>query len=118
MLGAAFLGNALLAELIGGKLFQVPTRWHTFTLSAGIVLWPVVFIMTDIVNEYFGRQGVRKLSFLAAGIISYAYLALFLTRLAHFAHGDPAEYAKLRATLVADGLLRDDAGVLRLARVI
>lgn len=49
---------------------------------------------------------------------SFRSVALFLTRLAHFAHGDPAEYAKLRATLVADGLLRDDAGVLRLARVI
>lgn len=49
---------------------------------------------------------------------SFRSVALFLTRLAHFAHGDPAEYAKLRATLVADGLLRDDDGVLRLARVI
>ncbi len=45
-------------------------------------------------------------------------MALFLTRLAHFSQGDPAEYAKLRATLVADGLLRDDGGVLRLARDI
>lgn len=49
---------------------------------------------------------------------SFHSVALFLTRLAHFAHGDPAEYAKLRATLVADGLLRDDDGILRLARVI
>jgi hypothetical protein len=93
VLGAVFLGNALLAELIGGKLFQVPTRWHTFTLSAGIVLWPVVFIMTDVVNEYFGRAGVRKLSFLAAGIISYAYLALWLTRLVPAADFSPVDDA-------------------------
>ena len=43
-------------------------------------------------------------------------MALFLTRLAHFAHGDPGEYAKLRATLVADGMLRDEDGILRLER--
>jgi len=43
-------------------------------------------------------------------------VALFLTRLAHFAHGDRAEYAKLRATLIADGMLRDEGGVLRLER--
>ncbi|WP_377644004.1 hypothetical protein [Oryzobacter terrae] len=49
---------------------------------------------------------------------SFRSVALFLTRLAHFSHGDPAEYEKLRATLVADGLLRDDDGVLRLARDI
>ncbi len=49
---------------------------------------------------------------------SFRSVALFLTRLAHFSQGDPAEYEKLRATLVADGLLRDDGGVLRLARDI
>jgi queuosine precursor transporter len=76
VLAGVFIGNALLAELIGGKLFQVPTPWHTFTLSCGIVLWPVVFVFTDIINEYFGRAGVRKMSFLAAAIIAYSFLAL------------------------------------------
>jgi queuosine precursor transporter len=76
VLSGVFLGNALLAELIGGKLFQVPTPWHTFTLSAGIVLWPVVFVFTDIINEYFGRPGVRKITLLAAAIIAYAFVAL------------------------------------------
>jgi queuosine precursor transporter len=76
VLAGVFIGNALLAELIGGKLFQVPTPWHTFTLSCGIVLWPVVFIFTDIINEYFGRPGVRKMSFLAATIIAYSFIAL------------------------------------------
>jgi len=80
ILAGFFVGNALLAELIGGKLFQVPTRWHVFTLSVGIVLWPLVFVFTDIVNEYFGRRGVRQLSFLAAAVISWAYLALWLTQ--------------------------------------
>ena len=49
---------------------------------------------------------------------SFRSVALFLTRLGHFAHGDPGEYEKLRATLVADGLLREEHGVLRLARSV
>ena len=49
---------------------------------------------------------------------SFRSVALFLTRLGHFAHGDPGEYERLRATLVADGLLRDEDGVLRLARSV
>jgi hypothetical protein len=89
VLAGFFVGNALLAELIGGKLFQVPTRWYVFTLSVGIVLWPVVFIFTDIVNEYFGRRGVRQLSFLAAAIISWAYVALWLTQLVPAADFSP-----------------------------
>ena len=119
VLGAIFLGNALLAELIGGKLFQVPTRWHTFTLSAGIVLWPVVFIMTDVVNEYFGRAGVRKLSFLAAGIISYAYLALFLTRLVPAAEFSPVDDASFdRVFLQSQWIIVGSIAAFLLAQLI
>jgi queuosine precursor transporter len=94
VLAGFFLGNALLAELIGGKLFQVPTPWRSlisedsefatwrnFTLSCGIILWPGVFIISDIVNEYFGRAGVKRLSFLAAAVISYGFLGLWLTNM-------------------------------------
>ncbi len=98
VLAGAFIGNALLAELIGGKLFQVPTPWHTFTLSCGIVLWPVVFVFTDIVNEYFGRSGVRRLSLLTAAIIAYAFFALTLSGLvpaASFSPVDDASYSRV-----------------------
>lgn len=86
VLSAFFLTNALLAELIGGKLFQIPTGLNilgrpnfAITLSCGIILWPVVFIMTDIINEYFGRKGVRTLSILGACMIAYAFVALWVT---------------------------------------
>jgi uncharacterized integral membrane protein (TIGR00697 family) len=81
VLAAFFVGNALLAELVGGKLFKVETPAWTWILSAGIVLWPVVFIMTDIINEYFGRMYVRRMSLICACVIAYAYLALGATRL-------------------------------------
>ena len=86
VLSAFFLTNALLAEIIGGKLFQIPTGLNIFgrtnfavTLSCGIILWPVVFIMTDIINEYFGRKGVRTLSILGACMIAFAFVALWVT---------------------------------------
>jgi uncharacterized integral membrane protein (TIGR00697 family) len=81
VLAAFFIGNAVLAELIGGKLFKVETRYWTWILSAGVVIWPTVFIMTDIVNEYFGRVYVRRLSLIGAVVISYVYVALWGTRL-------------------------------------
>jgi uncharacterized integral membrane protein (TIGR00697 family) len=98
VLAGVFIGNALLAELIGGKLFQVPTPWHTFTLSCGIVLWPVVFVFTDIINEYFGRDGVRKMSFLAAAIIAYSFVALTAAGAvpaASFSPVDDASFARV-----------------------
>lgn len=49
-----------------------------FDLTAGVILWPVVFIMTDIINEYFGRRGVQMLSWMAVVMILYAFLMFFL----------------------------------------
>lgn len=79
VLSAIFLTNALLAEMIGGKLFQVDLLVFDApaTLSCGVLLWPVVFIVSDLINEYFGRRGVRKLSLLGAVMIAYAFVALF-----------------------------------------
>ena len=82
ILGGFFLTNAILGELTGGKLFEVTIAWGwlklpSVVLSIGVIPWPVVFITTDLVNEYFGRQGVRRLTFLAVGMIIYAFLILF-----------------------------------------
>jgi hypothetical protein len=119
VLAGVFLGNALLAELIGGKLFQVPTPWHTFTLSCGIVLWPVVFVFTDIVNEYFGRRGVRQLSFLAAAIIAYAYLALAATQLVPAASFSPVDDASFsRVFLQSQWIIVGSIAAFLLAQLI
>lgn len=83
VLGGFFLTNAILGELTGGKLFSVPAYglgWlglDTVVLSIGVIPWPVVFITTDLINEYFGHAGVRRLTFLAVGMICYAFLVLF-----------------------------------------
>ena len=85
VLGFIFLTNALLAEFIGVKIFSLeaslgfkPFDWFlpSFNLTAGVVLWPVVFIMTDIINEYFGKKGVKFLSFMAVGAILFAFIAV------------------------------------------
>ena len=76
ILGGFFIANALIAEIIGVKIFSLektfgmpPLNLNLFgnelsvNLTAGVLLWPVVFIMTDIINEYYGPKGVRFLSF-------------------------------------------------------
>ncbi|MFO0873338.1 MAG: queuosine precursor transporter, partial [Phycisphaerales bacterium] len=99
-LASFFLGNALLAEMIGGKLFQVPTPIHTFTMSVGVILWPVVFIVSDLVNEYFGREGVKRLTFLAAAVIAYAFLALFMAEKIPAASFSPVDGNSFRSVFL------------------
>jgi uncharacterized integral membrane protein (TIGR00697 family) len=90
VLGVFFITNALLAEFIGVKIFSLertfgltPVNWSilgfdnlSFNLTAGVLIWPFVFVLTDIINEYFGRRGVRLLTFLAVIMIGYAFLMI------------------------------------------
>lgn len=90
VLSGIFITNALLAELIGVKIFsaealfglpgaQIPVLGDAkldFNLTAGVIIWPVVFIATDIINEYFGKAGVKKVSVLTVLLILYAFLVI------------------------------------------
>ena len=72
VLAGFFVTNAIVGELIGGKLIQL----GPFTMSIGIIPWPVVFLTTDIINEYFGKKGVRRLTLMTAGLIAYTFILL------------------------------------------
>lgn len=73
ILAGFFVTNAIVAELIGGKLVQF---FGLFTQSLGIILWPVVFVLTDLINEHYGKQGVRKLTYITVGLITYTFLLI------------------------------------------
>lgn len=90
ILGGFFVVNALTAQFIGVKIFALedtlgirPWNFNLFgqagalQFSAGVIMWPIVFIMTDVLNEYYGKRGVRLLSFLAVALISFAFLMVF-----------------------------------------
>jgi queuosine precursor transporter len=74
ILAGIFITNAVVAELIGGKLIHVGSA----VMSIGILPWPIVFITTDLINEYFGEKGVKKLSLITASLIAYTFIILFL----------------------------------------
>ncbi|MBN8578201.1 MAG: queuosine precursor transporter [Cyclobacteriaceae bacterium] len=92
VLAGIFLTNAIVAEIIGGKIFSgeatlglQPANLNLlgfvmdFNLTAGAVIWPVVFITSDLINEYFGKPGVKRISYLAALLIAYSFIVIFMT---------------------------------------
>lgn len=92
ILAGIFITNALLAEMIGVKIFSAEATlgWSPaqlnilgfvmdFNLTAGAVIWPVVFITTDLTNEYFGKPGVKRISYFTAALIVYAFVVLFIS---------------------------------------
>jgi len=92
ILGAFFVANAILSEFIGVKIFSVEETLGfkkfdinlfgvpdlSFNMSAGVLTWPIIFIMTDIINEYFGVKQVRFLSILTSVLIGFAFLVVWL----------------------------------------
>lgn len=90
VLGGFFVANTLIAEVIGVKIFSLEETLGfkplnisllgeklSLNLTAGVLLWPVVFLMTDIINEYYGMKGVKFLSYLAAALITYAFVVFY-----------------------------------------
>lgn len=86
-----FITNAIIAEIIGAKIFSVeetigvaPVNIQIlgftldFNMTAGALNWPFVFIISDVINEYFGVKGVKRISYLTAGLIAYSFLIIFL----------------------------------------
>jgi len=91
VLASFLVADALIAEFVGVKIFALektlgvpPFDWHLFgqqgslSFTAGVLWWPVVFVMTDVINEYFGPRGVRFISWLAVALISYAFVAAYV----------------------------------------
>lgn len=92
-LAGFFVCNALVAEFVGVKIFSLEETIGiapfsmdilgindlSFNLTAGVLLWPFVFVMTDVINEYFGIKGVKMLSWLTVGLISYAFVMIFIS---------------------------------------
>jgi len=91
LLACFFITNALIAEFGGVKIFSfekllgiAPLHLNILgmvtdlNLSVGVLIWPIVFIFSDIINEYFGKTGVRRISFITAGMIAYAFLVILM----------------------------------------
>ena len=89
---AAFLAcDALTAEFVGVKIFALeptlglnPLNWNLFgqtgslSFTSGVLMWPLVFLLTDVINEFFGFRGVRFISWLTVVLIIYAFFAAYI----------------------------------------
>ena len=86
VLAGLFITNAVTAELISNKLIQIPLQFEVFgsqfgpfATIVGILPWPVVFLLTDLMNEFYGQKAVRRLSWITAGLIAYCFIIVGLS---------------------------------------
>ena len=84
-LAGLFITNAVTAELISNKLIEVPLNINLFgselgpfVTIVGILPWPIVFLLTDLLNEFYGYKAVKRLSWITAILIAYCFIIVGL----------------------------------------
>ncbi len=83
-LAGLMITNAVTAELISSKLIDIPLQFNLgdwqfgpFTTIVGVLPWPIVFILTDLLNEFYGEKAVKRLSWITAVLIGYCFLLVY-----------------------------------------
>lgn len=84
-LAGLFITNAVTAELISNKLIEIPLNINffgnelgPFVTIVGILPWPIVFLLTDLLNEFYGYKAVKRLSLITAILIAYCFIIVGL----------------------------------------
>jgi len=81
-----FLAALVVAESVAGKFFVAFDLPWTITIlgqafpqvvmTAGVLAFPVTFIVTDVMNEYFGPRGVRFVTVLGVVLVLFQFAIL------------------------------------------
>ncbi len=71
-LAGFFVASLLVADIVGIKLFKVGPVEHT----CGMLTFPVTFLLTDLINEYFGRRAARRVTFIGLAMGLYVFAVL------------------------------------------
>ncbi len=92
-LAGVFVTSLIVANLIGSKFFffgEIPLLGYSILVehSVGMFAFPVTFLLTDLINEYYGKRGARRITWVGLGMSVYVYLMLWLAREAPAAPAD------------------------------
>jgi queuosine precursor transporter len=85
VLTAVFMTCFVVGDIIGGKLVQWTIFGHTFTSTVGMVPFPITFLLTDVVNEFYGKRAARFITLLGFGMGVLAFAIIYLAAAFPFA---------------------------------
>jgi queuosine precursor transporter len=72
-----FVTALVVGDIIGGKLFEVTVLGSAFTLSVGIIPFPITFVLTDVLNEFYGKKAARTVTWVGLGSAVFAFAVIF-----------------------------------------
>ena len=88
-LTGVFVTSLIIADITGSKFFhfdlftvQLPAlgSYNFVTHSVGMFSFPITFLLTDLVNEYYGRKGARRMTYIGLVMAGLSFTLIFAAR--------------------------------------
>lgn len=78
VLAAVFTTCLVVGDVIGGKLIELPMPGWTAVITVGMIPFPVTFLLTDLLNEFYGKKAARFVTYVAfaCAVLTYAFIAI------------------------------------------
>lgn len=77
-LAANFVVALVVGDILGGKLTQITVGGQAFVISVGMIPFPVTFVLTDILNEFYGKRAARFVTMVGFTMALFAYATIFV----------------------------------------
>src|SRR5258708_5278876 len=81
VLAAVFVTCLVVGDIIGGKLIQTELFCYPFTLTVGMIPFPVTFVITDLLNEFYGKRAARFVTWVGFGMAALSYVFIYVAAL-------------------------------------
>ena len=75
-LSAIFIASLVTCNLIANKFVTVDLGFKVFIISAGILPYPLTFLVTDLISELYGQKKANLVVF--SGFVASMFVLLFL----------------------------------------
>lgn len=92
-LSGVFVTCLLLANILGVKLFrfELPLFGRTIPVehTVGMLTFPITFVLTDLLNEYYGKLAARRVTYIGFAMGLLAFVLIFVARKVPILEGIP-----------------------------
>lgn len=78
LLGGLFITALITCNLIANKFVTVDLGFKTFVLSAGVLPYPITFLLTDILSEIYGRKRTNAVVIVGFAASLFVLFILFM----------------------------------------
>ena len=76
VLSGIFIASLVTCNLIANKFVSVDLGFKVFIVSAGILPYPLTFLVTDLISEFYGQKKANLVVF--SGFVASVFVLIFL----------------------------------------